>query len=267
VTPDDVEVLHGDTAITPLGMDTYGSRSVSVGGVAIHFAMEKIKAKARTISAHELEVSEDDLDWTDGAFRVKGAPEKAKTVPEIAFSAWHAHALPDGVEPHLNATAVWDPPNFTWPAGAHICVVEVDAETGKTDILQYVAVDDCGVVINPQIVEGQVHGGVTQGIAEALYEEARYDEGGNLMTSTMQNYLVPSAVEVPNFELDRTETPSTTNPLGVKGMAEAGTIAAPPAVVNAIVDALSHLGVTDVPKPATPEAVWRAIRSANGGGA
>ena len=265
VTPDDVEVLHGDTAITPLGMDTYGSRSASVGATAIHFAMEKIKAKARTIAAHELEVAEDDVDWTDGAFRVKGAPDKAKTVPEIAFSAWHAHSLPEGVEPHLNATAVWDPPNFTWPAGAHICVVEVDTETGKTDILRYVAVDDCGVVINPQIVDGQVHGGVTQGIAEALFEAARYDESGNLMTGTMQNYLVPTAVELPNFELDRTVTPSTTNPLGVKGIGEAGTIAAPPAVVNAVVDAVSHLGVTDVPKPATPEAVWRAIRSAHAG--
>jgi carbon-monoxide dehydrogenase large subunit len=269
VTPDDVEVLHGDTAITPLGMDTYGSRSASVGATAIHFAMEKIKAKARTIAAHELEVAEDDVQWAEGAFRVSGAPDKAKTVPEIAFSAWHAHGLPAGVEPHLNATAVWDPPNFTWPAGAHICVAEVDTETGKTDILQYVAVDDCGVVINPQIVEGQVHGGVTQGIAEALYEEARYDESGNLMTSTMTNYLVPTAVELPNYELDRTETPSTTNPLGVKGIGEAGTIAAPPAVVNAVIDALSHLGVTDVPKPATPEAVWRAIRTARaeGGGA
>jgi aerobic carbon-monoxide dehydrogenase large subunit len=259
-------VLHGDTAITPLGMDTYGSRSVSVGGVALHFAMEKVKAKARTISAHELEVSEDDLEWSDGAWRVKGAPDKAKTIPEIAFSAWHAHSLPEGTEAHLNATAVYDPPNFTWPAGAHACVVEVDTETGKTDIVKYVAVDDCGTIINPMIVEGQVHGGVAQGIAEALYEEAIYDESGNLVTSSMTQYLVPSAVEIPPMVLDNSqETPSTTNPLGVKGIGEAGTIASPPAVINAVIDAVSHLGVTDVGKPASPERVWRAIQDARGG--
>jgi aerobic carbon-monoxide dehydrogenase large subunit len=267
VTPDDVEVLHGDTNITPLGMDTYGSRSVSVGGVALHFAMEKIKAKARTIAAHELEVAEDDLEWTDSAWRVQGAPDKAKTIPEIAFSAWHAHSLPAGTEPHLNGTAVYDPPNFTWPAGTHVCIVEVDTETGNTQILKYVAVDDCGTVINPQIVEGQVHGGVAQGIAEALYEEAVYDEQGNLSTSSMTQYLVPSANEIPTMTLDRTVTPSTTNPLGVKGIGEAGTIAAPPAVVNAVIDAVSHLGVTDIAKPVSPERVWAAIRDAGKGGA
>ncbi len=267
VSPDDVEVLHGDTATSPLGMDTYGSRSVSVGGVAIHFAMEKIKAKARRIAAHELEVAEDDVEFTDGAFRVKGAPDKAKTVPELAWSAWHAHALPEGEEPHLNATAVYDPPNFTWPGGTHVCVSEVDTETGAVDILRYVAVDDCGTIINPMIVEGQVHGGVAQGIAEALYEEAIYDESGNLSTSNMSQYLVPSATEIPHMTLDRTVTPSTTNPLGVKGIGEAGTIAAPPAVVNSVVDALSHLGVTDVGKPASPERVWRAIQNAKGGAA
>jgi len=266
VTPDDVEVLHGDTAVTPLGMDTYGSRSVSVGGVAIHFAMEKVKAKARTIAAHELEVAQDDLEWADGGFRVAGAPDKAKTIPEVAFSAWHAHSLPEGVEPHLNATAVYDPPNFTWPAGAHIAVVEVDTETGGTEILRYVAVDDCGTVINPMIVEGQIHGGVAQGIAEALYEEAIYDESGNLMTSSMTQYLIPTAVEVPTMMLAGAVTPSTTNPLGVKGIGEAGTIASPPAVINAIVDAVSHLGVTDVGKPASPERVWRAIQDARAEG-
>ncbi len=264
LTPDAVTVLHGDTAISPLGMDTYGSRSVSVGGAALHFAMEKVKEKARRIAAHELEVADDDLEFADGAFRVKGAPDKAKTIPDLAVSAWHAHDLPEGVEPHLNGTAVFDPPNFTWPAGAHICVSEVDTETGAVDIVKYVAVDDCGTVINPQIVEGQVHGGVTQGIAEALYEEAIYDESGNLVTSSMTQYLVPSAVEIPTMELDRTVTPSTTNPLGVKGIGEAGTIAAPPAVINSVVDALSHLGVTEVGKPASPERVWRAIQAAKG---
>ena len=266
VTPDDVEVLHGDTQISPIGMDTYGSRSVAVGGTALVFAMDKIKAKARTIAAHELEVSADDLEWVDGAYRVRGAPDKAKTIPEIALSAWHAHGLPDGVEPHLNGTAVWDPPNFTWPSGTHVCVTEVDTETGKARILRYVGVDDCGVVVNPQIVEGQIHGGVTMGIAEALYEDAAYDPDGNLTTPNLTTYLVPSAADVPAFTLDRTETPSTTNPLGVKGIGEAGTIASPPAVVNSVVDALAHLGVTDVAKPATPEAVWRAINDARGGG-
>ncbi len=264
ITPDEIEVLHGDTALTPLGMDTYGSRSLSVGGVALHFAMEKVKAKARTIAAHELEVAEEDLEW-DGAWRVSGAPDKARTIPEIAFSAWHAHSLPAGTEPNLNATAVYDPPNFTWPAGAHICVVEVDTETGRTEILKYVAVDDCGTIINPTIVEGQVHGGVAQGIAEALYEEAIYDESGNLTTSSMTQYLVPTAREIPTMTLDRTVTPSTTNPLGVKGIGEAGTIASPPAVLNAVVDAVSHLGVTIIQKPASPERVWRAIRDAQGG--
>jgi aerobic carbon-monoxide dehydrogenase large subunit len=268
VTPDDIEVLHGDTMITPLGMDTYGSRSLSVGGVALHFAMEKVKAKARTITAHELEVSEEDLEWGDGTWHVQGAPDKARTIPEIAFSAWHAHSLPEGTEPSLQATAIYDPPNFTWPSGAHICVVDVDTETGQTQIVKYVAVDDCGTVINPMIVEGQVHGGVAQGIAEALYEEAIYDESGNLVTSSMTQYLVPSAMEIPTMITDNSqETWSTTNPLGVKGIGEAGTIASPPAVVNAVIDALSHLGVTDVGKPASPERVWRAIRDAKGGAA
>ncbi len=267
ITPDDVEVLHGDTSVSRLGMDTYGSRSASVGGEALRQALEKVKEKARIIAAHELEVSEDDLEWADGAFRVRGAPDKARTIPDLATSAWHAHSLPKGVEPTLEGTAVYDPPNFTWPGGTHVCVVEVDTETGKADILRYVAVDDCGVVINPMIVEGQIHGGVAQGIAEALYEEAVYDESGNLMTSSMTQYLIPSAMEIPGMTLDRTETPSTTNALGVKGIGEAGTIASPPAVINAVVDALSHLGVTEMGKPASPERVWRAIQEATKGGA
>ena len=267
VTPDDVRVLHGDTAVSPMGMDTYGSRSVSVGATALHLALEKIKEKARTLAAHELEVAEDDLDFGGGTFTVRGAPDRARTIADLAASAWHAHSIPDGFEPNLEATAVFDPPNFTWPGGAHICVTEVDTETGAVEILRYVAVDDCGTVINPMIVEGQVHGGIAQGVAEALYEEAVYDEHGNLMTSSMTQYLVPGATEIPTMELDRTVTPSTTNPLGVKGIGEAGTIAAPPAVVNSVVDALAHLGVTDVGKPATPERVWRAIQRAKGGAA
>ncbi len=263
---DHVDVLHGDTAVSRLGKDTYGSRSASVGGEALARAVEKVRTKARTIAAHELEVSEDDVEWSDGAFRVKGAPDRARTIPELAHSAWHAHGLPDGVEPMLEGTAAWDPPNFTWPGGTHVCVVEVDTETGATDILRYVAVDDCGNVINPMIVEGQVHGGVAQGVAEALYEEAIYDESGNLTTSSMTQYLVPTAVEIPTIKQDRTVTPSTTNSLGVKGIGEAGTIASPPAIINAVIDAVAHLGVTDIAKPASPERVWRAIRDARNGG-
>lgn len=263
---DSVEVLHGDTSVSRLGMDTYGSRSASVGAEALARAIEKVKEKARVIAAHELEVAEDDLEWSDGALRVKGAPDKARTIPDIATTAWQAHALPPGVEPVLEGTAVFDPPNFTWPAGTHVCVVEVDTETGATDIVRYVAVDDCGRVINPMIVDGQVHGGVAQGVAEALYEEAIYDEAGNLTTSSMTQYLVPSAVEIPTMVLDRTVTPSTTNSLGVKGIGEAGTIASPPAVVNAVIDAVSHLGVTHIDKPASPERVWRAIQAAKAKG-
>ncbi len=265
VSYEDVEVLHGDTGLTPLGMDTYGSRSVSVGAVALHNALEKVVEKARKIAAHELEVSEDDLDYDRGVFTVKGAPDKAKTIPEIAFAAWTAHNLPDGVEPELEATAVYDPQNFTWPFGSHVCVVEVDTETGAVDVLKYVAVDDVGTVVNPMIVEGQVHGGVTQGISESIYEVAEYDESGNLTTSNMSNYLVPSAADIPSLTVDRTETPSTTNPMGVKGVGETGTIASPPAVINSVIDALTPFGVTHIDKPASPENVWRAIQRAKGG--
>ena len=261
---EDVEVLHGDTAVSPLGMDTYGSRSLAVGGIALWNAAQKIKEKAKVIAAHELEVAADDVEWADGAFHVKGVPDKTKTIPEIAFSAWTAHALPADVEPGLEATHVYDPPNFTFPAGTHVCVVEVDTETGAVQILKYVAVDDCGNVINPTIVDGQVQGGVAQGIGEALYEEAIYDEQGQLLSSSMLSYRVPSAAEMPSFVTDRTTTPSTTNPMGVKGVGEAGTIAAPAAVMNAVVDALTPLGVTDVQMPATPERVWRTIRETTG---
>jgi carbon-monoxide dehydrogenase large subunit len=258
----DVEVLHGDTAVSQLGMDTYGSRSLAVGGVALVHASDKILAKARAIVSHQLEVAEDDLEFSGGTFRVKGSPDREMTIQAVAFQAHAAHNLPDGVEPGLEATAVYDPPNFSWPGGAHAAVVEVDTETGDTRLLRYVAVDDVGSPVNPMIVEGQVHGGITQGIAAALYEEGIYDEDGNLLTTTMTNYLVPSAAELPSFETDRTESPSPTNPLGVKGVGETGTIASAPAVVNAVVDALSHLGVTDIQMPATPERVWRAIQEA-----
>ena len=258
VSVDDIEVIHGDTASSQLGMDTYGSRSLAVGGVALWNAGEKVIAKARQIVAHQLEVSEDDLDLENGTFSVKGSPDRSMTIQAAAFAAHSAHNLPDGMEPGLEATAVFDPPNFSWPAGAHAAVVEVDTETGDTRLVRYVAVDDVGTPVNPQIIDGQVHGGITQGIAAALYEEGAYDEEGNLLTTTMATYLVPSAAELPSFETDRTET-AADNPLGVKGVGETGTIAAAPAVINAVVDALSHLGVTDMPLPATPERVWKAI--------
>ena len=220
--------------------------------------------KARLIAAHQFEVAPDDLEFEQGEFRVKGVPQKVVGIKAIALEAWTAHNLPDGMEPGLEETAVYDPPNFSWPGGAHAAVVEVDTETGDARLVRYVAVDDCGAVVNPLIVDGQIHGGVTQGIATALYEEGLYDDEGNLMTTTMTTYLVPSAAEVPSFELGRTETKSPTNPLGVKGVGETGTIAAAPAVVNAVIDALSHLGVTDIGMPTTPERVWRAIEEAKG---
>jgi carbon-monoxide dehydrogenase large subunit len=258
---ENVEVLHGDTTVIPLGMDTYGSRSLAVGGVALYHATEKVKAKARRIAAHQLEVAEDDLEYEGGRFTVKGT-DKSMTVTDAALAAWTAHNLPDGIEPGLEDTAVYDPPNFSWPAGCHIAVVEVDTETGAVDLTRYVAVDDVGTVINPMIVDGQVHGGIAQGVAQALYEEAVYDEEGNLVTGSLTNYLVPSAVELPNFELERTENPSPTNPMGVKGVGETGTIASPAAVMNAVVDALSPFGITDIEMPAKPERVWTAIQEA-----
>jgi carbon-monoxide dehydrogenase large subunit len=258
----EVEVLHGDTSISSIGMDTYGSRSLPVGGVALWFASDKIVAKARELAAHELEVSVDDLQFANGAFTVKGSPDKERTLKGLAFTAWAAHDLPEGMEPGLEATAVYDPPNFSWPAGAHAAVVEVDTETGDARLVRYVAVDDVGTVVNPMIVDGQVHGGITQGVAAALYEEGAFDEDGNLQTANLVTYLVPSAAEVPSFELDRTESASPTNPLGVKGVGETGTIAAAPAVIGAVLDALSHLGVKDIQMPATPERVWRAIQEA-----
>ncbi len=256
---DQVEVIHGDTTSMQLGLDTYGSRSLAVGGIALYNAAEKVIAKARSVVAHKLEVSPDDLQYENGTFTVAGT-DKSMTVQDAALHAFTAHDLPDGLEPGLEATFVYDPPNFSWPGGAHVAVVEVDPEIGTVDLRRYVAVDEIGNVINPMVVDGQVHGGVTQGIAQALWEEAIYDEDGNLTTGSMLSYLVPSAAETIDYELDRVNAPSPTNPLGVKGVGETGTIASTPAVINAIVDALSPFGVTDVEMPAKPERVWRAIQ-------
>src|SRR5207253_1735850 len=218
--------------------------------------------KARTIAAHQLEAAEDDLEYSAGQFAVKGSPDRVLPLAAIAFEAFTAHNLPDGLEPNLQASVTWDPPNFTFPFGTHICVVEVDEETGRVEVLNYVAVDDVGNQVNPLIVEGQVHGGVAQGVAQALWEEAVYDADGNLQTVTLADYAVPSAAELPSFVTDSTVTPSPSNPLGVKGVGETGTIASTPAVVNAVVDALSPFGVTDIAMPMSPERVWRTIQEA-----
>ncbi|MGH9245587.1 MAG: xanthine dehydrogenase family protein molybdopterin-binding subunit [Acidimicrobiales bacterium] len=262
VSPDDVEVLHSDTAVSPLGMDTYGSRSLAVGGVAAAMAADKVLAKAKAIAAHQLEAAEDDLEFVDGEFRVRGTPAKSMAIQAVAFEAFTAHNLPDGMEPNLAEEVTYDPPNFTFPFGTHVCVVEVDEETGGVDIQQYAAVDDCGTQINPLIVEGQVQGGIVQGVAQALWEEAVYDDDGVLRNATLADYLVPSAAEFPSFKQDFTVTPSPTNALGVKGVGEAGTIGAAPAVINAVVDALSHRGITDIEMPASPQRVWAAIQEA-----
>ncbi|HEX8863010.1 MAG TPA: molybdopterin cofactor-binding domain-containing protein, partial [Actinomycetes bacterium] len=249
---EDVEVLHGDTAISPQGLDTYGSRSLAAGGVAIQKAAEKIIAKARKIAAHELEVAEEDVEFADGALRVRGAPDKSRTVADVAFSAFLAHNIPDGMEPGMEESAVFDPVNNTFPSGAHVAVVEVDTQTGLVDLIRYVAVDDCGNIVNPMIAQGMVHGGLAQGIAEGLYEEATYDEHGNLTSGNMGAYRVPSAAELPSFETDHVVTPSTSNPGGWKGVGEAGTIGSPPAVVNAVVDALAPMGIDNIGMPVSP---------------
>ena len=266
IDPDHVDVLHSDTAIAPHGMDTYGSRSLAVGGIAVFMACDKVVDKARLIAAHQIEASEEDLEFVDGEFRIKGAPGRSMSLAEVAFEAFKAHNLPELIEPSLEASVAYDPPNFTFPFGTHVAVVETDEATGRVRLLRYAAVDDCGNQINPLIVEGQVHGGVVQGVAQALFEEAVYDDNGQLLTSTLTDYLVPSAAELPGIDTESTVTPSPTNPMGVKGVAEAGTIASTPAVMNAVVDALAPFGITELDMPASPQRVWAAIQNANGGG-
>jgi carbon-monoxide dehydrogenase large subunit len=258
----DVTVEHSDTLGTPFGYGTYGSRSAAVGTVAAHTSVERIKAKARRIAAHMLEAAVEDVVYENGRAFVRGAPELGKTIQDIAGAAALAYDLPAGEEPFLDDTAYYDPPNCTYPFGTHVAVVEVDAETGETTLRRYVAVDDVGNVINPMIVDGQLHGGIAQGVAQALWEGAVYDEQGELQTASLMQYAVPKASSFPSFELDRTVTPTDVNPLGVKGAGEAGTIASTPAVVNAVIDALSPLGIAHLDMPLTPERVWRAIEQA-----
>jgi len=261
---EDIDVVHGDTAVGPMGMDTYGSRSASADGNAVYLSSVKVREKARKIAAHLLEAAEGDVVYEQGKAFVKGTPSKSVTIQEITGAAFQPYRLPPGMEGGLNETTFFDPSNFVWPFGAHLCVVEVDGDTGACHILRYVAVDDCGTRLNPLIVEGQVHGGIAQGIGQALLEEAVYEKDGQLKTGTLVDYMVPSAADLPSFETGATVTVSPVNALGVKGIGEAGTIASTAAVMNAIADALSPFGVKDVDMPASPEKLWHLMHK-NGG--
>ncbi len=253
-----IEVEHGDTDTAPYGLGTYASRSTPTAGAAAAMAARKIRAKAKKIAAHLLEVSEDDLEWNVNKFQVKGSPEQAKTIQEIAFAAYTNH--PQGMEAGLEAVNYYDPPNLTFPFGSYICVVDIDKGTGEVKIRRFVAVDDCGNIINPLVVEGQIHGGLTMGLAPALFEEIVYNENGQNLSGTFMDYLLPTAVETPNWELGKTITPSPHHPLGAKGVGESPTVGAPPAIANAVVDALWHLGVRHIDIPITPQKVWKLLR-------
>jgi carbon-monoxide dehydrogenase large subunit len=257
-----VEVVHGDTGAIPFGMGTYGSRSGSVGGTALLMSLRKIKEKGKKIAAHLLEASPDDMEYANGQFQVKGAPGKAVPFGQVALTAYVPHNYPEGLEPGLEETSFYDPSNFCFPFGAHACVVEVDRDTGHVKVLRYIAVDDVGNVMNPMIVDGMVHGGIAQGVGQALWEGAVYD-GGQLVTGSMMDYAMPKADMLPMYETDRTVTPTPVNPLGVKGAGETGTIAATPTVVNAVIDALAPLGIDHIETmPLSPERVWNAIKNA-----
>lgn len=261
---DDVDIVHGDTESVPFGMGTYASRTTPVGGGAIALACRKILKKATGIAAHMVGSTPDDMAYEDGYFYSPASPEKKVTLAEVGFASYSAsfEHLPDGMEPGLEETSYYDPVNFVFPFGTHVCNVEIDPETYQVKINRYVAVDDCGPQLNPMIVEGQVHGGIVQGLGQALYEEAIYDESGNLITASLADYAVPTAVEVPRFETAYTETPSPHNPTGTKGVGEAGTIAATPALVNAVIDALSEYGITNIDMPLKPENIWKAVKAA-----
>ena len=259
---EDVEIIHGDTEQVPFGMGTYGSRSLAVGGSAIVKALDKVKEKGAKVAAHLLEASEQDLEYIDGKWTVKGT-DKSIGFGEVALASYVPHNFPEGLEPGIEFNSFYDPTNFTYPFGTYIAVVEVDTETGLTQIKRFVAVDDVGNVINPMIVEGQIHGGLTQGIGQALLEGAIYDESGQLSTGTYLDYALPRADDLPSYEIEQNVTPCPHNPLGAKGCGEAGTIGSTPAIVNAVVDALRPLGIKDLEMPLTPQKVWAAIQSAN----
>lgn len=262
---EDVEILHGDTQVSHRGLDTYGSRSLVVGGEALVRAADKVIEKAKPIAAHLLEASVDDIEFSAGRFGVRGT-DQGLAMADIAMAAFAAHNLPDGVEASLDSDATYDPVNFNYPHGTHLCAMEVDTETGGVLMRKYTCVDDIGTVINPMIVEGQVHGGLAQGIAQALWEEAVYDDSGTLVSGSFVDYLLPTSADTISFDVQHNSTASTTNTLGTKGVGEAGTIASTPAVVNAVVDAIRHLGINDIQMPCTPERVWRAIHDVGGSG-
>ncbi len=257
---DQITVVHGDTDKVQYGVGTFGSRGTAVGGAALKLAIETIQAKAIKIAAHQWEANPDDLEYRDGKIGVRGDPSKSMTTAEAGFLAFMGDKLPPGLEPGLDATRRFEPPNFVFPFGTHVCVVEVDAQTGEVKVVKYLAVDDCGRLLNPMIVEGQVHGGIAQGLAQALFEEVVYDENGQLLTGTLMDYAVPHAEQVPHYELDHTVTGTTVNPLGIKGVGEAGTIGSTPAVANAVIDALAPFGVTHIDMPLRPEKLWSAMQ-------
>ena len=259
---DRITVIHGDTSTVQEGIGTMGSRGIPVGGAAVQKAALKVREKAVRIAAHLLEADESDIELVDGRFAVRGAPDQGMTLAEVALAAFKPHKLPDGFDLGLDETAFFEPSNLSYPSGAHCCVVEVDRDTGKVEVLRYVAVDDCGVVINPLMAKGQIHGGLAQGIAQALLEEVRYGEDGQPGSGSLVDYTVPSALDLPTYETDHLVTPTSFNPLGAKGLGESGATAAPQAVVNAVVDALAHLGVRDVEMPCTPQKVWRVLTAA-----
>ena len=263
--PQQIDVLHGDTSQGPWGLDTYGSRSLAVGGEAIARATAKVADKVRAIVAHKLEAAADDIEVREGKFSVKGSPDKGMTLAEVAGLAYIPEDnLPAGMEPGLEETSFYDPENFVFPFGAHAAVVEIDPETGKVDLVRYLAVDDCGPAINPSLIEGQIHGGIVHAVGQALFEQVAYDEDGQLATGSFVSYALPSAAELPMFETDRTETPSPVNSLGVKGVGEAGTIAASAAVTNAVIDALRPEGIAFMNMPLTPMRVWEALQEKRG---
>jgi carbon-monoxide dehydrogenase large subunit len=254
---ENITVEHGDTDTAPYGLGTYASRSTPTAGAATAVAARKIREKAKLIAAHALEVSPDDIEWRDYKFQVQGVPGRGMTMTEVAFAAYTNH--PPGMEAGLEAVDYYDPPNLTFPFGAYVCVVDIDRGTGEVKIRRFLAVDDCGNIINPMIVEGQIHGGLTMGMAPALLEAITYDEVGNMQQGTLMEYLLPTAMETPAWETDKTCTPSPHHPLGAKGVGESATVGAPPAIANAVVDALSHLGVTHLDIPITPWKVYQIL--------
>jgi carbon-monoxide dehydrogenase large subunit len=266
VPVNDIEIVHGDTDRTPMGWGSYGSRTTPVSGAALVLATRKIKEKARAMAAHLLEAAVDDIDYNDGKFFVRGSPDNFKTIQDATLMATLAWNLPPGMDPGMEASQFYDPPNFAYPFGVHIAVVDIDPVTGVIKLQRYAAVDDCGPQINPVIVAGQIHGGIVQGAGQALWEGVVYDENGQLLTGTMMDYAMPRADMFPQFELESTVTPSPHHPIGVKGIGETGTIASTPTIYNAVMDALLPLGIEQLEMPMTPPRVWKAMQDAKAKG-